>query len=117
MSSRIRIAVCFWALVAAACTTEESGIPNVGGQGGVVAPSGVGGSTDGPMADAPISNGDGGRCNPALDKALGASCNCGDECGSGFCADGVCCNTQCTGACVACNQPSTLGQCSAVRSG
>jgi hypothetical protein len=98
-----------WA--ALGCTTEESGIRV--GSGGA---SGTGGQGTGQDAgvDAPMS---GGKCNPALDRALGAPCGCGDECASGFCADGVCCNAQCTGACVACNQPSRMGECTAVRTG
>ena len=34
----------------------------------------------------------------------GASCSNGGTCLSGFCADGVCCNTACTGACSACSK-------------
>ncbi|MEZ4307003.1 MAG: hypothetical protein R3F14_03000 [Polyangiaceae bacterium] len=35
--------------------------------------------------------------------ANGAPCAQGAECQSGFCADGVCCNTACGGACQACS--------------
>ena len=38
--------------------------------------------------------------------ALGASCGAGSECGSGFCVDGVCCDTACDGGdsdCRACS--------------
>jgi hypothetical protein len=34
-----------------------------------------------------------------------------DECASGFCANGVCCDSACDGACESCNQPRTTGQC------
>ncbi|HRI67580.1 MAG TPA: VCBS repeat-containing protein [Polyangium sp.] len=32
----------------------------------------------------------------------GSACMMGSECSSGFCIDGVCCNSSCTGACQAC---------------
>jgi hypothetical protein len=35
--------------------------------------------------------------------AQGKHCSKNNDCGSGFCADGVCCNTACTGTCVACS--------------
>ncbi|WP_437724978.1 DNRLRE domain-containing protein [Sorangium sp. So ce861] len=34
---------------------------------------------------------------------LGASCSSAFDCGSGFCADGVCCDARCDGACEACS--------------
>jgi hypothetical protein len=45
----------------------------------------------------------GGACVPK--GSLGASCSgpsSGNQCGSGFCVDGVCCNNACTSACQAC---------------
>lgn len=39
---------------------------------------------------------------PAL-AANGATCTMAAECLSGFCSDGVCCNTACAGACDACS--------------
>jgi hypothetical protein len=35
--------------------------------------------------------------------AQGKHCSANSDCGSGFCADGVCCNAACTGTCVACS--------------
>ena len=35
-------------------------------------------------------------------SALGDACGSGASCSSGFCVDGVCCNTSCTGQCEAC---------------
>lgn len=37
------------------------------------------------------------------DKSLGAGCADDRECLSGHCADGVCCDSACTGPCLACN--------------
>ena len=39
------------------------------------------------------------------------------ECNSGFCADGVCCNVACSGACVACNQAEQMGECAPIPAG
>jgi hypothetical protein len=47
----------------------------------------------------------------------GAHCNTADDCISQFCADNVCCNVACQGACVACNLPGRLGTCWPVDSG
>ena len=41
----------------------------------------------------------------------GAKCSKNDDCLSSFCADGVCCNSACTGACVSCNLPDRSGVC------
>ena len=49
-----------------------------------------------------------GSCGP---KPRGAVCNKGSECASGFCADGLCCNVACAGACLTCNQPGREGTC------
>lgn len=44
-------------------------------------------------------------------KSNGASCTSGSECSSGFCVDGVCCNSACTQSCYSCNQAASLGMC------
>lgn len=44
-------------------------------------------------------------------RMKGASCNANGECGSGFCADHVCCNVACQGACVSCAMAGRLGTC------
>src|SRR5450432_530260 len=44
-------------------------------------------------------------------KMKGANCKANLDCASGFCADGVCCNVACAGACVSCAQPDRLGTC------
>jgi hypothetical protein len=47
----------------------------------------------------------------------GAACSVATQCNSGFCADGVCCNVACTGACLACNQAESMGECAPVGAG
>ncbi len=47
-------------------------------------------------------------------RPLGAPCAAGGQCQSRFCVDGLCCNNACQGACVACNLPNSIGECSSV---
>ncbi len=49
-------------------------------------------------------------------KPDGSSCSDGSQCTSTFCADGVCCNNACTGACKTCSLV-TPGTCSNVPAG
>ena len=66
---------------------------------------------------------DNGQCTaPALctngscgARGRGQDCTSGDQCGSGFCVDGVCCDTACTGKCQFCASPATRGTCTPVR--
>lgn len=62
----------------------------------------------------------GNACLPK--KALGASCSNTNECTSTYCADGVCCNTTCTGKCMACDAANkqsgtSSGTCDAAKQG
>ena len=50
-------------------------------------------------------------------KARGHACSGAPECASGFCSDGVCCESSCGGACEKCNRPGRLGFCDAVEFG
>jgi hypothetical protein len=43
--------------------------------------------------------------------AKGAACTTNVECGTGYCVDGVCCESECTGACRSCATPSAKGTC------
>src|SRR5690606_29232871 len=52
----------------------------------------------------------GANCQPK--QANGSSCSSDAQCNSGFCVDGVCCNTACNGACDACNLTGNVGTCS-----
>jgi hypothetical protein len=54
----------------------------------------------------------GGKCAKADD---GAACAKAVECTSGFCADGLCCDTACTGQCEACDGSGTEGTCKPVK--
>src|SRR5579871_4906510 len=50
-------------------------------------------------------------------EANGQYCQSDDNCLSGHCADNVCCNIACQGACVACNLSGRLGTCWPVDTG
>jgi len=52
-----------------------------------------------------------------MHKTNGLACGCAGDCASGFCVDGVCCNTACTESCKACNTPGAPGICGFVPSG
>jgi hypothetical protein len=49
--------------------------------------------------------------------ANGSTCTEGRECSSGFCVDGYCCNSDCSGACQACNLSGSAGICANVAMG
>ncbi len=55
-----------------------------------------------------------GRCGL---RGKGQACTAGDQCQSGFCVDGVCCDSACTGRCQFCGQPNARGTCTPVRAG
>jgi hypothetical protein len=44
-------------------------------------------------------------------RMKGANCESNDQCASNFCADHVCCNVACQGACVSCNLMGREGTC------
>ena len=46
--------------------------------------------------------------------SLGQTCTANEQCGSGNCVDAVCCQGPCASVCMACNLPTSLGQCSMV---
>jgi len=50
----------------------------------------------------------GGTCN---DCPQGSPCLVGSDCTTGFCADGLCCNTACGAACEGCDFPGSEGTC------
>jgi hypothetical protein len=61
-----------------------------------------------------VGGGDGG--GPRR-KPNGQSCDNAQDCTSGHCVDGVCCDRACSGACQGCNLPGRAGSCSAVAAG
>jgi hypothetical protein len=56
-----------------------------------------------------------GVCVPR--RAMGSTCMLSEECSSGHCADGFCCNTSCEDSCDACNLQNTRGTCTVVAAG
>jgi hypothetical protein len=94
-------------LGAAAAGCKKGSSSNDGGDGGKLE---VGGG------DVHFDTGDTGSDVPvctSLDapKALGDSCACDKQCGSGHCVDGVCCNDVCANGCKTCSSPSAPGMC------
>jgi hypothetical protein len=65
------------------------------------------------IEDAPIV--DGGHDGPGASR--GKPCTDPSECGSGYCEQGVCCETECTGTCRACNIATHIGVCTNVPDG
>jgi hypothetical protein len=58
-----------------------------------------------------------GSCGARPKGMNGAGCVAATDCTSGFCADGVCCVSACTGACTSCNQTDFPGMCLPVAAG
>jgi hypothetical protein len=50
-------------------------------------------------------------------RGKGSACTANDQCGTGFCVDGVCCENACAGKCQYCANPSARGTCAPVRAG
>ncbi len=61
----------------------------------------------------PCSQNGGTACNGAgaCKKTLGATCVAAGDCLTGFCVDGVCCNSMCGMTCRSCNVPGSVGTC------
>lgn len=47
-------------------------------------------------------------------KTTGQACDAKDECDSGFCVDGVCCNALCAGQCQTCAKSDSVGKCTTI---
>jgi hypothetical protein len=77
----------------------------------------TGTSTDGSVpGDGSPGDATTGDVNPD-GKANGTGCLTNEECGTGFCTDGVCCNEKCDDVCVSCNQPTANGTCTPYAAG
>src|SRR4051812_46074312 len=44
-------------------------------------------------------------------RPRGESCTCSKQCETGFCADGICCDSACGGTCLSCRLATSLGTC------
>ena len=75
------------------------GVPGSGGSPGGTA--GAGGSSPPPM----------GGTSGAHTSANGSACNSAPDCASNHCVDGVCCESDCNGACTSCAMPGSEGLC------
>ena len=51
------------------------------------------------------------------DASFSLACTSSSQCATGFCVNGVCCDTACTGTCGACNLTGKVGTCSPVAAG
>ena len=79
-------------------------VPTTGVGGAAGAPTtGVGGAAGAPATGVGTPN--------------GGACNIGEECVSGYCADGVCCESDCQMACRSCALPESKGLCRPVALG
>jgi hypothetical protein len=78
--------------------------------GGPTCPKCADNKTCGINADCSSSICAGNVCQPK--KFLGSACIADNECQTGFCVDGYCCNTTCNSTCYTCNQMGHQGTCS-----
>ena len=54
---------------------------------------------------------------PSVPKHKGDPCTPSDTCDTGHCVDGVCCDSDCAGACLACTVSGLVGTCSTIPAG
>lgn len=92
-----------------ACTAAKRGT-GVNGQCGLIL---SGGDPDNECGGAGVCGGS----NACTMVDNGYACGNNTECSSGFCVDGVCCASACTGTCMACNVVGSAGTCSPVPQG
>lgn len=81
-----------------------------------VGPAAISAPVDAPAGEGRL-DGSAWKCTPGAGNRLGMPCGCSEECQSGVCADGVCCNLPCNGACFSCKLPGRMGACSPVAIG
>jgi hypothetical protein len=104
---------CAIALVVVACSGGDEATPL-----GAPTPASTASTT--PNDDTPRSDGDAAFSAPSAPTAssdsgvqgLGTDCSKAEDCPSGFCSDGVCCNEACTGRCRSCGLEGSKGICS-----
>ncbi|HEY0714299.1 MAG TPA: LamG domain-containing protein [Polyangia bacterium] len=56
-------------------------------------------------------DGTGNACEGGPRGGNGSACNADDQCSSGFCTGGTCCNNRCDARCSSCNLPDKAGTC------
>jgi len=95
-------------------TTGAAGAGGRGGATGSGGTTGAGGTTG--RGGTTGAAGAGGR--PAVQKLPnGQRCSSAGDCSSAHCIDGVCCESDCSGACTSCAQPGAAGLCRPAPSG
>jgi hypothetical protein len=85
--------------------------PGSGGTGGSSADGGLDGSASGGSAGTGTPTGGGSGTSGSHQSGNGTACNSAPDCASNHCVDGVCCESDCTGACTSCATPGTEGLC------
>jgi hypothetical protein len=94
--------------------TGNGGSTGVGGMAGAGAGVGTGGGVGGAGNGGSVGTGGaGGRATGP--GASGTTCSKGADCMTGFCFDGTCCQSDCSGACRSCN--NSTGTCNLAASG
>ena len=76
-------------------------------------PDGQDGASTLPVS-VPDKSGSGGSAPSTVATPLGLQCARDQDCGSGHCTDGVCCDTACDGICQSCALTGKLGACAPV---
>jgi hypothetical protein len=87
-----------------------AGAGGAGGTGGSSGEGGLGGSTPGAAGAGPPTGGSSGSSG-SQKSGNGNACNSAPDCASDHCVDGICCESDCTGACTSCANPGTQGLC------
>ncbi len=93
-----------------------AGSGNSTGGGGRAGAGGANGGSNAAGAGG-TAGGTGGHAGAGGAKSLGSPCSTAADCASTFCADSVCCNNACGGACEVCDGVGTPGTCMAATAG
>ena len=88
---------------------SADGLPGAVGDG----PPNLADTASGLGADGPVAT-DSSLPDVPASKPNGAACTSKAECQSGICADGFCCNSDCSGTCMSCKVSGSAGTCSLV---
>jgi len=104
--------------VGAGGTGGSSGTGGVAGIGVMVGPdSGAGGGEGGAGGGGGVMDGGTDSVDAATTSNNGTPCTGVDQCSSGFCVDGVCCDQPCGFVCYTCVAPGSFGTCVAAATG